>query len=114
MTADFASELALTGSVDKTVRLWSPLCGHYDEDFGTDCPQQCFIMRGHTGAVRAVSASFGSGEALSASKDKSLRLWDLREKTRCSAPARERGRAFLNGTLRNAARSLEFLDDSDG
>ncbi len=57
---------ALSGSDDKTLRLW---------DLATGKPLR--IFQGHTGLVLSVAISPDGGRALSGSSDQTLRLWDL-------------------------------------
>jgi GTPase SAR1 family protein/DNA-directed RNA polymerase subunit RPC12/RpoP len=57
---------ALSGSADRTVRLW---------DLATGACQQ--VLEGHTGAVWAVAYHPDGAHALSGSADGTVRLWDL-------------------------------------
>ncbi|MEO5361758.1 MAG: protein kinase [Nitrospirota bacterium] len=58
--------LALTGSMDKKIRLWDTVIG------------QCIkTLSGHTGAVLAVSMTSDGRFAISGSADKTVRLWNI-------------------------------------
>jgi tetratricopeptide (TPR) repeat protein len=57
---------ALSGSTDKTLRLWEVSSGRCVRTF-----------KGHTGAVPSVCLSSDGRWALSGSEDKTLRLWEL-------------------------------------
>jgi WD40 repeat protein len=57
---------ALSGSWDKTLRLWDLATG------GT-----LRTLEGHTGSINAVAATTDGSRALSGSDDHTLRLWDL-------------------------------------
>jgi small GTP-binding protein len=60
-------EFVLTGSADKTVRLW---------DLNTGA---CIkIFKGHTDSVWSLALSNDQSQALSGSDDKTIRLWDLK------------------------------------
>jgi WD40 repeat protein len=57
---------ALSGSSDKTVRLWDIESG------------RCIrVLEGHSDRVEGVAFSGDSGRALSGSTDKTMRLWDV-------------------------------------
>ena len=58
--------LALSGSNDKTLRLWDATVGKCLRSF-----------EGHTGNVNSVAFSPDGRQALSGSNDKTLRLWDV-------------------------------------
>jgi len=62
VAADFGRQLALSGSWDHTLRLWSLANG-----------SSLRTLEGHTGAVFAVAADFGRQLALSGSYDQSCR-----------------------------------------
>ena len=62
---------ALSGSSDRTVRLWDLESGH--------CSR---VLQGHSGGVREVAVT-GDGRALSGSDDHTVRVWDL-ESGACS------------------------------
>ncbi len=57
---------ALSGSDDKTVRLWD-----------TETGQELKLFEGHTDGVSAVALSGDGRRALSGSYDKTVRLWDI-------------------------------------
>ncbi|MCY3021234.1 MAG: protein kinase [Planctomycetota bacterium] len=59
-------KLAVSGSYDKTVKLW---------DLGTGQAMRTFL--GHTEGVRSVAFSPDGNRALSGSYDKTLKLWDV-------------------------------------
>jgi len=62
----FDNRLALSGSGDKTLRLWDVITG------------RCLrVLAGHTDAVTATCLSADNYYAFSASRDKTLRLWDV-------------------------------------
>ncbi|MBS1789260.1 MAG: TIR domain-containing protein [Acidobacteria bacterium] len=64
-------KFALTGSNDKSVRLWDVVTG------------QCLhILKGHTDTVQGVALSNDMRRALSGSEDGNIRLWDI-ENERC-------------------------------
>lgn len=59
--------IGLTGSEDRTVRVWDLNSGH------------CIaILEGHTGTVQAVSVTPDGSRAISCSDDGTIRVWDLR------------------------------------
>jgi WD40 repeat protein len=60
--------LALSGSEDKTVKVWDVSAGRV-----------LHTLEGHTGAVRSVALSRDATLALSCSDDMTLRLWSLTE-----------------------------------
>ncbi|MBV9124664.1 MAG: WD40 repeat domain-containing protein [Planctomycetes bacterium] len=60
------SRLALSGSEDKTLRLWDVASG-----------REIRLLEGHTDAVLAVAFSPDGKRALSGGTDRILRLWDL-------------------------------------
>ncbi len=59
--------LALSGSVDRTLRLWEVATG-----------RQITSLRGHTGYISSVAFSPDGQWALSGSGDQSIKLWDVR------------------------------------
>lgn len=66
--ADSASSVVVSGSKDKTVRVWDARCPN----------GRCgSILRGHTGAV--LDLKLRGNRVASASMDKTVRVWDLRE-----------------------------------
>lgn len=65
-------DLLLSGSRDKTLITWK-LTGGEDNQYGV--PKKSF--RGHSHIVQDVTISADGAYALSASWDKTLRLWDL-------------------------------------
>ena len=64
------SELMVTGSYDKTVRLWK-----------LKDKTQVFVFIGHKDSVLSVGLSNKKKFILSASEDKTIRLWDIPTKT---------------------------------
>jgi WD40 repeat protein len=60
------SQYLLTGSVDKTARLWDAQTG-----------QELQAFKGHTGAINGVAFSPDGKYALTAGQDKTARLWDV-------------------------------------
>jgi WD40 repeat protein len=58
--------LALTGGVDKTIRLWEVETGR--------CRR---VLHGHTGAVYSVAMNGDGRYVLSGAEDKTVRLWEL-------------------------------------
>lgn len=64
MTPD--GQIAISGSVDETLRVWSPEIG--------ECLR---VLRGHTDIIHDVSITPDGRLALSASQDKTVRLWQL-------------------------------------
>ena len=83
-----AGRRAMTGSEDKTVRVW---------DLDTGVCEQTFT--GHSGQVAAVAVSTEGRHAVSGSEDRTVRVWDLE---------RDRGTLVLQGhtsTVYTGARS---------
>lgn len=64
MTPD--GQVAISGSVDETLRVWSPEIG--------ECLR---VLRGHTDIIHDVRITPDGRIALSASQDKTVRLWQL-------------------------------------
>ena len=61
-----SADTALSGSVDKTVRLWDLRTG-----------QSVRTMEGHTGPIFSVDMDCQCRTAVSGSRDKTVKLWDL-------------------------------------
>lgn len=66
------SNRLVTGSVDKTVRVWNPA--------NAQQPEQA-KLEGHTGAVTAVAFSPDGNQVLSGTPDNQLRLWTVADAT---------------------------------
>jgi len=64
MTPD--GQIAISGSVDETLRVWSPEIG--------ECLR---VLRGHSDIVHDVAITPDGRLAISASQDKTVRIWDL-------------------------------------
>ena len=64
---DFGKGLAVSGSEDKTLKVWSLRNGSFLR-----------TLEGHDGSVYAVAADFDKGLAVSGSVDKTLKVWSLR------------------------------------
>ncbi|CAE7241680.1 BRWD1 [Symbiodinium microadriaticum] len=65
LAADFGGDLALSGSCDKTLRMWN-LRGQFCEG----------VLRGHQGSIRTMVADWTQKRAISTSMD-SVHVWDL-------------------------------------
>ena len=73
---------ALSGSEDRTVRLWDVETGLL-----------LHLLAGHEGAVSAVTISPDGNHAISGSYDRTLRLWDLqRGELDCTFAGRKSGK----------------------
>jgi len=69
LEVDWAKERAVTGSADKTLKLW---------DTSLDQPKCLLRLHGHTGPITGLAVDWAEQRALSsAAGDPSLRLWSL-------------------------------------
>src|SRR3990172_1835082 len=59
-------KILVSGSVDKTIKLWDPATGH-----------ELRALKGHTGTVNAVAFSPDEKLLASASADNTIKLWDF-------------------------------------
>eukprot|EP00933_Yihiella_yeosuensis_P033084 TRINITY_DN2678_c0_g3_i1.p1 TRINITY_DN2678_c0_g3~~TRINITY_DN2678_c0_g3_i1.p1 ORF type:complete len:599 (-),score=116.77 TRINITY_DN2678_c0_g3_i1:372-2168(-) len=92
LSVDFQARLAVSGSFDRTIRLWN-----LDPDwFG----HQEAILAGHEGSVRTVLPDFRRGRAISSSADGTLRIWNLGKHSSGSPNENADGEAGLLATLR--------------
>ncbi|MCP5117114.1 MAG: hypothetical protein GY953_40330, partial [bacterium] len=100
---------ALSGSTDKTLRLW-----------GLESGAELRCFEGRESEVRAVALSADGRRALSGSQDKTLRLWDLESGAElaafhddwaitCCAITEEGDRAVFGDAL-GRIHMLEILD----
>ena len=79
--------VAATGSSDTTVRCW------HVEPSGS--LRQCDVLKGHTGAIDALSWCPSSPSVLaSGATDRSVRLWDTRAGWRCTGTVATKGQAL--------------------
>ena len=117
---------ALTGSRDKTARLWDLRRVFYNSEADSANSISSTILQGHTGIIISVSLTPDGKWALTGSRDRTARLWDLRNpadirsysllghtKLLYSAALTPDGKWALTGSMDHTARLWDLRDTED-
>lgn len=67
----------VSGSFDKTVRVWDVNTGQYVNMIMTSSYRCMFVLKGHTHEVSHVDVDYIGNVAASSSADCTVRLWDI-------------------------------------